>query len=664
MKITKLGWLKQLGGGSSSLLFGGAGMTLMVCLARMIGILEGIELQTLDFLLKWRSLQPVDERITILEFTDADIQALGTYPVPDSVIHKLLEDLQVYQPRVIGLDIFRDIPVPDPTEEDLEAAQEANQDLLLLLQDSANIVSIERIFPPSVQAPPGVPPENVGFADALLDRDGFVRRSLLGSLSPRDQQYRLSLTIQLASKYLAVEGFELDNGIHDPNAMRFGHKELFRVKSNSGGYINQDTANNPVVLINFRNNPEPFNQLTWSEFIAGDFSEDWLRDRLILISMNASSTKDYVNSAAIPSSNPGLVPGVKLQAHAVSQIISAVLDDRPILKTWNAQWEYLSIVVAGVFGILFVHVRRSAIITALLFIILISSPFFMGYLLVFLGIWMPVFPVWAALSLSGSSAVIYRVYRHEQVREIQLRERQRIIRQSYNMIHNRPLQTLKVLMRKATSEQKELSPQDFHGDLKNLDGELRDIYEFMEKESFVLEANVYLRQGKTADLDLPLHEVLHQIYRDKLNESAHFFDTIKIKIVDFCFVPSERLSLEEKENIIRFLEEALCNVEQHAKGVTRLTVACKQIGDQVVVQVVDNGERSYRGMSTNGALNGRGTRQANELALQLGGEFIRKPHPAKGTICELSWPIFSPSIWKLGLRWLQISASRLFQRRQ
>ena len=653
-----------LGGGSPSLLLGGLGIILLVFAARLIGLLQGIELKTLDLFLRWRPPESMDKRITILEINDTDIQTLGTYPVPDNIIKNLLTDLKTYNPRVIGLDIFRDIPVPNPFEADgnIEATQKSNEALIELLQASSDIIAIEKLLNDPVAAPPGVSPEKIGFADALLDADGFVRRSLLASPHPDNQSLHLSLTIQLASKYLATEGIELENGIRDKSAMRFGSTELFRLRSNSGGYFNQDTGNNPVILINFRSNKQPFNRITLNQFMSGEVPQDWLTDRIILIGMTAASTKDYVNSAAIVSNNPGLVPGVELQAHAVSQIVSAVLDGRPIIRTWPQIWEYLWIAIAGLLGIGLIHIRCSILSAIALFMALGLLPPIVGYGLILRGIWLPVFPVWIVYILNGSSALLYGVYQHEQSWRIRLDERQRLIKQSYNTIHNGPLQTLKGLMRKVSSTDTDFSYPKLHKELSNIDQELREIHEYMQQGYMTLETQTYLTSEDILDLQDPLHELLYQVYRSKLLELPSA-GKIRIKMPDFCPLNTDSLTSEDKEDIIRFLEEALGNIEQHATKVTQLAVTCKQEGDQNIVRVTNNGiSRKKVSADVDEHRHGRGTKQAKALESRLGGHFFREINDSEGAVCELRWPVHQPSLWTKLLRQLQTSAKSLTEK--
>ena len=687
--MNRTGWKRQLtgvlsflGGGSSTLLLSSLGVVLMVCVSRSLGLWEGIELETLDLFLRHRPLEAPDERITILEITENDLQELGTYPVPDKTMVELLEKLENYEPRVIGLDIFRDLPVINPVEGDLERSKNAHRELKALLQrsaeqDATDIVVIEKILGTQISAPEGISDDNIGFADALLDKDGFFRRSLLASRSTADpDNHRLSFTIQMAQKYLAAEGIDLDNGLKDPIAMRFGQTELFRITANSGGYHDQDTGNNATLLVNFRHHQAPFQRISLSEFRANEFSEEWVRDRIILIGMTAESANDYVNSAAVIHTNPSLVQGVEFQAHAISQIINAVLEGRPIIKTWSHYWEYFWIVGSGIAGLSLIYLKRSISTTAVVFIISTCIPLVFAYGLLLVGFWIPAIPAWLSYFINGSGVLLYRIYdyeKYEQGRKIRFDERQRVLESSYNAIHNGPLQTLKSLIRKVSSQQQPVKNNGAYSaasinfrsvtaDLHQIDKELRNIYEFMQREYLQREysaeqSQIYLTPNHVIELNAPFHELLYQVYLNKLQESEDYFQGIKVKISDFCPMNEDYISIAHKEETLRFFEEALCNVEQHALDVTRLEVTCKQEGTQNVIRVSDNGSRTEMIALASGRAEsvdvlaeraarvqeiirqGDGSKQAKRLAKRLRGQFSRRTKFPKGTVCELIWPV-------------------------
>ncbi|NJL45826.1 MAG: CHASE2 domain-containing protein [Leptolyngbyaceae cyanobacterium SM2_3_12] len=197
---------------------------------------------------------------------------------------------------------------------------------------------------------PLLTPERVGFIDFPLDSDGFIRRAYLGADPalghPNGEGFRFSLALRMAEAYLAEDGIGIDNGRQDPTNMSFGQRELFQIQPNTGGYVAM-VPQGVQVLINVRSGPSPFQIVSMTDVIAGRVGEEDIRDRVVLIGLTAISVKDLVNSAAVASDNPGLVNGVELHAHVVSQILSHVLDGRPMVRSWSDGWEYLWIVGLG-----------------------------------------------------------------------------------------------------------------------------------------------------------------------------------------------------------------------------------------------------------------------------------------------------------------------------
>jgi CHASE2 domain-containing sensor protein len=53
-----------------------------------------------------------DPRLLVVEIAESDIQAQNQWPLNDRTLAELLEKLQQYQPEVIGLDLYRNIPQP------------------------------------------------------------------------------------------------------------------------------------------------------------------------------------------------------------------------------------------------------------------------------------------------------------------------------------------------------------------------------------------------------------------------------------------------------------------------------------------------------------------------------------------------------------------------
>ncbi|MEW6498577.1 MAG: CHASE2 domain-containing protein, partial [Cyanobacteriota bacterium] len=90
-------------------------ITSLVLGIRRAGHLQALELQAFDHLMQTRPAEPPDSRLLVVTVTEEDIQAQKNEPrrgsLSDRSLLRLLEKLESYQPRVIGLDIYRDFPV-------------------------------------------------------------------------------------------------------------------------------------------------------------------------------------------------------------------------------------------------------------------------------------------------------------------------------------------------------------------------------------------------------------------------------------------------------------------------------------------------------------------------------------------------------------------------
>lgn len=602
----------------------------VIILTRAAGFLQPLEWRALDLSLRWRPAETTDPRITLVTLTEEDIQTSLGHPISDDALSELIETVQTHQPRVVGIDIYRDIPV-----------REGYVKLEKTWRTFDNIIGIYRVEPErAVAPPPALPEEQLGFADAVLDDDGFLRRSLLGQTDDTDT-YRFSLTIQLVSQYLAEDGLMLENGIRDPETMRFGTAEIPRFYKNTGSYIGADHGGNQT-LINFRAGTNPFEKITYTALMAGEFEPELLRDRIVLIGYSAASVKDFVNSGAIAGVNPTLVPGMDAQAHAISQILSAVIDGRPFLHTFPDGVEYLLILGGGITGMVLAQGQRKPITQLLLIVVIGSIGLLLNYGLALISWWFPVVPTVGALLLNG--AVLYPFYQAQAQLRSQLEERQKLINQTYNTIHNGPLQTLATML--STWPTAQPAPNTLRPALYQLNQELRDIYDTMRQEMLLPTEKLVLTGQQAIDLQIPLDELLREAYQITLERHREFFEPI-IKIVAFEPMDDHQLDVDQKRDLGRFLEEALLNIKKYAQSTTRLTVDCRQREQENVIRVIDNGnDHQPTQVKTSG---GYGTQQAKTLARTLNGTFGRTSMTPKGICCELRWPIQQPT-WK---RWFR-----------
>ena len=459
----------------------------LIILARMAGYFQFFECVALDYLLRYRPVEPIDERILIIGIDEQDIHNATTYPIPDRDLAGLLTQLEGYKPSVIGLDIIRDLPTEQGYPKPGYSA------LVDVLKTHKNIVGIERIaLGLTADPPPALPPEQVGFADLVPDQDGNLRRNLAVD---RDSHgtLKFSLPTRLAEIYLVGKGVALDNGIQDKAALRFGAVEFPRLLPNFGGYVGEDISGVQLFL-NFRSGAKPFRVVSLRDIIAGKVPAEWIRDRIILIGMTAASLKDTVKSTTAGGVE---ISGVEAHAHAVSQMVSAVLDGRSLIKVLPDGWEYVWIAVWGLGGIALGRIILSPF--KALFGIGMISILLVGscYCLILLGWWVPLVPALLVFVLNSAGLTASLFYRYQQDLQARIQARQTIIDQTFNAIHNGPLQILAGLLREM---QNQAPPSPIYYDLKRLNQELRTINEFMRREALVEGSQLYLSGGQEINL--------------------------------------------------------------------------------------------------------------------------------------------------------------------
>lgn len=259
--------------------FPGLAVVGCVIIARLTGSFQVLEWIAFDNFLQLRPAEVEDTQVVIVGIDENDIKAVGDYPIPDRELAKMLRILQSYKPRAIGLDMFRDL-----------TTDQGHAELALIFKDTPNLVGIEMALAEAtvnVKPPPELPPERVGFADAIIDPDGKLRRSPLAS-KVGSEAIRYSLPLLLAEIYLRSEGIALAHGNRASDPIRFGSTVLTRFRSNSGAYVGARAGGNQV-LLNFRSNQKPFPTISLTDIFTGRVQPDLIRDRSPMLTQAAVS---------------------------------------------------------------------------------------------------------------------------------------------------------------------------------------------------------------------------------------------------------------------------------------------------------------------------------------------------------------------------------------
>ncbi|HBB34747.1 MAG TPA: hypothetical protein DDZ80_30335 [Cyanobacteria bacterium UBA8803] len=382
-------------------------VTGLVVGARQLNLLEPLELTAYDRMMQLRPALPPDPRLLIVEITEADIQALEQWPMTDAVMNQLFQKLEQHQPAVIGLDIFRDIPVP-PGHAELSARFAKSDRIIPIckLKDTEN---------PGTPPPPEVPESRVGFSDLAIDASGTVRRALLfhhlnltsGCTTP------YSFSFQLARRYLEQKGIQPENY---QDALKFGQSIFKPLLPNSGGYQQAD-AGGYQILLNYRSGRQLADTITLSEVLSDRLNPNLVKGRIILIGATAPSLKDAFWT---PYSTQGRqltkMSGVVVQGQIVSQILSTVLDGRRVFWFWPEWAEIWWIWGWSLAGGLLVRSVRNPAQLALAEILALSLLLGISVILFFGSGWVPVVAPSLGLIAGSTGVLAYTAYKTQQER--------------------------------------------------------------------------------------------------------------------------------------------------------------------------------------------------------------------------------------------------------
>jgi CHASE2 domain-containing sensor protein/class 3 adenylate cyclase len=295
------------------------------------GWFQLLDWATLDLFFRLRPREPVDERIVIVTIDESDITDVGKWPIPDAVLARALNNLKQHQPRAIGLDLYRDLPV-----------EPGNRALVEVFKSTPNLIGVEKAVGNSVAPPPTLKElGQVALADLLLDSDGKVRRGLL-SVKEDSGETKLSLGATLALMYLQAEGITLQMVGAKKTDLKLGQAVFVPFSGNDGGYVGAN-AGGYQILLNFRGARESFDTVSLTDVLEKRIPPDKLRDRIVLIGATGQSLNDFFLTPYSSSfaGSPQRTPGAVIHANLTSQILSGALQGRPFIRVWHERAEWL-----------------------------------------------------------------------------------------------------------------------------------------------------------------------------------------------------------------------------------------------------------------------------------------------------------------------------------
>ncbi|VEP12089.1 putative Integral membrane sensor signal transduction histidine kinase [Hyella patelloides LEGE 07179] len=376
----------------------------LITALRFLGLLQPLEWMAYDLLFLLRPSEPKEGRIVIVAWDEADIEKFQEGSISDSKLAHILEKIKAQKPRIIGLDLFRNVPVLSKSLSK-EQNERAYQKLQEIFRSTPNLVGIAKVTPPQIQAPQTLKEETrITSADLLKDGDETIRRAYIHPLEDGKGEPAgiISIGVISAIKYLSFEGFEVGEERNQaltltrqqspeknegsgnfesqsnshirgvarfPRSSRSSKITLRPLKRFDGSYVKKEEGTK--ILINWRKGNSPFFQVTVSEVLAGSIPANTFKDKIVLIGNTSTSSSDKHHLPINRWTLPSTTNGVETHAQIASSIVSAALDDRPAIET-IPEWSEFLILLLMVTAIALIAIKYREKHTLKLFLITTS----------------------------------------------------------------------------------------------------------------------------------------------------------------------------------------------------------------------------------------------------------------------------------------------------
>jgi len=315
---------------------------------RGAGALQPIELAVYDRLLGLRERPAsVSNRVALIEISEQDIQSLGHWPLSDLEVMTLIESLLDAGAESVGLDLYRDLPVP-PGEERFERHLE---------EEPRSVFVFKHGDPGSGGIPGRATLEGsgrLGFSDLLLDPDGRVRRGLL-FLDRDDGGSDYAFSLQLALAELARQGIHPQPDPVHEEWLRLGTTSIPYFEANDGGYTKVDDQGYQV-LHDYHQSSGDFEAIAFSDALGRKLLPGSLSDRIVLVGASAESLNDF---AMLPDgikrggSKEQVVTGVWVHASFLDQILRYGFGESRPLRFATESVEILTVLGLALLGCVF-----------------------------------------------------------------------------------------------------------------------------------------------------------------------------------------------------------------------------------------------------------------------------------------------------------------------
>ncbi|AFY50484.1 putative transmembrane sensor domain protein [Nostoc sp. PCC 7524] len=383
------------------------GATALVWGARELKWLQSWELKAYDQMLRSRPVELPDPRILVVKITEEDLE-INKWPLSDNTINQLLAKLESYQPRIIGINLYR--PQQNNLANKLENPDKIIGTCLFSSRGRSEI-------PP----PPDFPIHNIGYNDLIPDSadDQIIRRALLFAESTDSKcATEFSFAALVAINYLEQVGINVD--FIEKHNFYLG-KTIFPILTANSGSYQRLNAGGYQILLNYRHPDYLAQTVTLTQILNNQVNPNLVKDRLVIIGTTAASVHPGLYTPySSAARQPIRTPAVFIHTQIASQLLSTVLDGRPLIWYWPDWVELVWIWGWSLVGSVLAWRVRHPILLAFIGSITLTGLVGICAIVFLQAGWIPVIPPALALVISGVSVMSYTTYRTQQQAQLML----------------------------------------------------------------------------------------------------------------------------------------------------------------------------------------------------------------------------------------------------
>ncbi|MEL6222759.1 MAG: CHASE2 domain-containing protein [Cyanobacteria bacterium J06627_8] len=400
---------------------------------RLGGVFQGVELATYDQMVRTRAVEPIDNRILVVEVTQSDVNSQGGYPLKDQVLTATIQALQQYNPSAIAIDMHRYQARGNKGRAEFINEFQRNENVFLVCAfNNPNQQEFGQDYAPPPEFSTEQRLSQVGFSNFPIDMRNRVSRSLatasattgiIGNRAINATVRRqlltydpnllanpsrcitpYSLSFQLAYSFLNQLNVPLLD-VNDEGHWQFGKTVFKPLTQRFGAYQNLDGQSDQIML-NYRS-ASPGQRVSLSAILNGKVDASIVRDRLVLVGYTAPVARDTVQTPY------GLMAGVWVHAHMTSQLLGSVLDERPLIWVLP-QWGNLPILdgvwIIGwslIAGLMAYHWQSHPWRLGGAIALLIIGIYQVSLIAMMCGGWLPMLPTILSVVIVGVAVMIY-----------------------------------------------------------------------------------------------------------------------------------------------------------------------------------------------------------------------------------------------------------------